>query len=393
MVHGRSVSRYAAPLRLRPRSPPEASPARRAAAAPSHLEETDTQSATRARRFVVATLASFLGLLGGVLALNVVVDPFALSGAGVAPPAVEVDRSIKLTLLDELGTSPDILILGSSRSRQAEPAYVQQLTGHDGFNAGVTGGSAADAWVFTRYAADRFAHERREYLWFVDVGIADRGVNPQLAADPRAAKFLSSPRRFGLKDVSTYLSFDATRASFRVLRRCLAGDCDSPSATPARPLSHGARISYRPDGSIPGYQLRYLPEHERNVKEDAARLVASVRAQGGNPIVRDRRRYEFFERTLSFMNSRGERPVIVLNPIYPTVLAAFERTGFPGLRASMSYLRELRGRGFRFVVVNCEDIRTWGGRIENFSNPTHVDRRNMRRMLRYIVAHSEGALS
>jgi predicted MFS family arabinose efflux permease len=34
----------------------------------------------------------------------------------------------------------------------------------------------------------------------------------------------------------------------------------------------------------------------------------------------------------------------------------------------------------------------WGGNASDWTNAKHVDRLNMRRMLRYIVAHSDGAL-
>ncbi len=91
------------------------------------------------------------------------------------------------------------------------------------------------------------------------------------------------------------------------------------------------------------------------------------------------------------MNERGERPVIVLNPVYPTVLAELKRYGFPLAAQSLAYLEQLQRR-LDFVLVNCQDIRTWGGTAEDFSNPTHVNERNMRRMLRYIVAHSDRAL-
>jgi hypothetical protein len=338
-------------------------------------------TATRGRGFVIATLASCFGLLAAVFALNIVVDPFAIAGTGVTPTAVENDRSIKLTLIEKLRSSPEILVLGSSRARQAEPAFLRELTGHSGFNAGVTGGTAADAWVFTRFAAARFPHAKRRYIWFVDVGIAAQGINPQLAADPRAAKYLENgPRRFGLKDVATYLGPDATRASIHVLRACVVKDCV-------------ARVRYLPDGSIPRSQLRYLPEQEGNLKAAAAALAAGIRANPSTSASDNPARYTFFERTLAFMNSRGERPVIVFNPIYPTVLAEFERIGFSALANSLAYLRNLRRRGFDFVVVNCQDIRTWDGRPEDFANPTHVNWKNMRRMLRYIVTHSGGALS
>src|SRR6516225_6665864 len=90
------------------------------------------------------------------------------------------DRSAKLDLIAKLKRSPEILILGDSRGRQAEPSLLQQLTGHTGFNAAVTGGSAPDAWVFTRYTADRFPGQKRRYIWFVSAGLTTNIVDPRL---------------------------------------------------------------------------------------------------------------------------------------------------------------------------------------------------------------------
>ncbi len=135
-------------------------------------------------RFVIGFLGSFVSVLAGVLAFNVVVDPFALSGTGIVPTAVEPDRSIKLDLVQHLKRSPQILILGDSRGRSAEPAFLQGLTGHSGFNAAVTGGSAPDAYVFVRYVADRFPHQRRRYIWFTSVGLASGTVLPAAGAGP-----------------------------------------------------------------------------------------------------------------------------------------------------------------------------------------------------------------
>ena len=49
-------------------------------------------------------------------------------------------------------------------------------------------------------------------------------------------------------------------------------------------------------------------------------------------------------------------------------------------------------RRFKFVFVDAEDVRKWGGTDVDWTNPTHVNRSNMRRLLNYIVAHSQGAL-
>ena len=84
-------------------------------------------------------------------------------------------------------------------------------------------------------------------------------------------------------------------------------------------------------------------------------------------------------------------PVIVLNPVHPEVLAELRKYGYPGRKRSLEYLHELHAQ-FDFVVVDAEDIRTWHGVATDFSNVNHVNLRNMRRLLRYVIAHSHGAL-
>jgi hypothetical protein len=335
------------------------------------------------RRFAFGFLAAFFGVLAAVLAFNVVVDPLALAGTRIVPSAVEQDRSVKLDLLERLQRNPEILIMGSSRSRQAEPEFLKRLTGHSAFNAGVTGGTSADEYVFARFAADRFPHRNRRYIWFTDVGIAGGGVLPQLAHDPRASRYLFGGARFSLGDVKTYLSADATKDSWRVFTKCVLARCRS-------------QIRFHADGSLTKQSLHYLPEHARSLHAAVAKLVASVRsnrttvAQARSEIA-EPGRFFYFDRALEFMNRRGEIPVIVLNPVYPSVYAAERRQGFAWRRATMDTFAQLHKR-FRFVVVDCEDIDKWGGTASDWSNATHVNRSNMRRMLRYIVAHSNGAL-
>ena len=350
-----------------------------------HVPEGASEQApsSNQRRFVVGFLGSCLGLLAAILAFNVVIDPFALAGSGIVPTAVESDRSIKLDLLQHLKRGPETLILGSSRSRQAEPAFLQKLTGHTGFNAGVTGGTSADEYVFVRFAADLFPHQKRRYIWFTDVGLAGGGVLPQLAHDPRAHRYLAGGAGFGLGDVKTYLSTDATKASWRVFRKCVLSTCHS-------------QIRYNPDGSLTNQSLRYLPEHAKSLQASVRKLVAGVGAhhdtlaQARADLTRPGR-FFYFERALAFMNRRGEVPVIVLNPVYPTVLAALNKYGYAGRRATLEKVAQLKKK-YRFVFVDAQDIRTWGGNDYDWSNATHVNRSNMRRLLRYIVAHSQAAL-
>jgi hypothetical protein len=183
--------------------------------------------------------------------------------------------------------------------------------------------------------------------------------------------------------VKTYLSTDATKDSWRVFDKCVLGTCR-------------AKINYNPDGSLTKQSLRFLPEHAKSLRKSIAARLAGVRAnretlQQARRDLKVPGRFAYLDRMLAFMNSRGEVPVIVLNPLYPSVLAAEEKLGFPAHRATMEKLAQLHKR-FRFVVVNCEDIRKWHGTTYDWSNASHVSRPNMRRELRYIVAHSDGAL-
>src|SRR6184192_2731778 len=170
----------------------------------------------------------------------------------------------------------------------------------------------------------------------------------------------------------------ASLASWRVLEKCVLHTCK-------------ARLRYLPDGAIARPTLRYLPEHAASLQNSISRLVDAVRAHPPRKPNMNPARYQFFERTLAFMNAHGVRPVIVLNPIHPKVLAELHKQGFAQRRASLAYLHALHRR-YDFVVVDGEDIRRWSGSPQQFTNATHINRRNMRRLLRYVVAHSDGAL-
>ena len=97
---------------------------------------------------------------GALVLVVAVVAALCANAVALAGSPVATDRSVKLDLIAKLKQAPEVLILGDSRGRQAEPSFLQRLTGHTGFNAAVTGGSAPDAWVFARYTAERFPGRR-----------------------------------------------------------------------------------------------------------------------------------------------------------------------------------------------------------------------------------------
>lgn len=149
---------------------------------------------------------------------------------------------------------------------------------------------------------------------------------------------------------------------------------------------------HQADGSYTPEVARSLPEHTKYLDAEIAKLVASVHEHHGSLNVESStKRFVWFEQALAFMNSHGSRPVIVFNPIEPKVLAALRKYGFPEHRAALRYLHDLHRR-FDFEVVDAEDIHRWGGSPDDFWEATHMNYANMRRLLAYVVGHSDGAL-
>jgi hypothetical protein len=333
------------------------------------------------RGYVIAFLVCALGLVGCVGGFNAVVDPYGTIGTNLVPTAIESDRAAKITLLENLKRPPDILILGSSRSRPAAPKYLQRLTGHTGFNAGVTSGDSVDGWVFTQLMAHRFPGVPRRYLIFINVGVGGAGVNPQLAADPRAQPYLTGDQRSGreslLHEISDYLSVQATKDSSRVVHACVLRSC--------------SRRWFHADGSLLGSRLRTTAVRSRHLVKALAAKLASVRS--GPPPKRppSRTNLRAFTRLIGWMDDHGATPVVVMNPIHPALRRALLRRGYPRYFWAVHYLHRLQHR-YRFDFIDLTDVRTFHGLPDGFFDPTHVTVENMRLMLRYVVAHDHGIL-
>lgn len=304
------------------------------------------------RRGVVALVAVVVALAAGV---GITLAMHGSSGLPKEAACLDTgDRLTKLRLMENLPAPPHVLILGSSRARPAIPSVVQQLTGGTAFNAGVRSGQASDEYVFARLLAERFPSARPAYIIFVDVAIAADGVNPEMADEPLAKPFLGSAAR-------------------NVRTACI----------PNGEYTAYGGIAYPP----PSKQQR-----EQLVASELPKVLANIPADAKVPRHIDPAQTKWFQKLLGFINGQGTTPVIVMNPIYPTVLAAREKYGFPALKAAKTYLAWLH-KHYRFVLVNAENIKTWGGKASDFSNVDHIDRANMTRLLAYIVKHSSGVLT
>ena len=173
---------------------------------------------------------------------------------------------IKLDLLQQLKHGPEILI---PRQLAIAPGRARVPADADRPQRGSTRGSPAAPRPTSTCS---FASPPRS----VPAPAAPLRVVPP-TSDWRAVAWAASAIRrspcaalpagvagFGLGDVKTYLSTDATKVSWRVFRKCVLGSCRS-------------RIHYNPDGSLTNQSLHYLPEHAKSLQKSVAKLIAGVR--------------------------------------------------------------------------------------------------------------------
>lgn len=246
-----------------------------------------------------------------VATFNAVVDPTAQLGTGVLDPvaAGPRDRAVKLELL--AATRPDLVVLGSSRTKKLDPAW---LGGERGVNAAVVGGDLFEARVFAAYAAARpdppqlvvgvdveqFRDSSLHGSGFLAVpGLAPLARAEAADADGTLGDALDRAERL-------LLSMQVTRASLASVRARLARTAHAarrddatqrleeylPSgvlASDARWEQHAARLSARTPARVAAvvaeYEETYLQLRDTLDADavDDLRALASVASEAGAP--------------------------------------------------------------------------------------------------------------
>jgi hypothetical protein len=219
-------------------------------------------------------------------------------------------------------------------------------------------------------------------LLFVSDGVGTNVVNPQLAADSRAAPYLPPNLDTGewslLHKLKAYTSIDAARDSYRVVRACM------------RPEGCNTGF-FHADGSLRLGLLRSAGVRTKRMQAKLSAELARIRRDGISHRLPTEHEQLTFERLLGYLNDHDITPVIVTNPLQPKLLAALNRRGNPRYKWSVDYLDRLHAK-YRFRFIDLTSIKTFGGSPSDFSDPTHVDTKNMDLMLQYIVAHDDGIL-
>jgi hypothetical protein len=293
--------------------------------------------------FVRTFLVSFLVLLLVATALTLLVDPLGRFGTGLLPPLLTNDRDQKATLYRSRHPRPEIVVLGSSRSKTLPPACFERLTGRPAFNFAVNGAGSEDFLAILRFVRAQPGDSVRELFIGVDpetlqgTGGATRALTASRLLGPFQPAEVVARQRLTLG--SDLLGWQAVSAA----ARSLASHAQSRSAPEIRldpdglqryPLAEAELRSgtfptaERVTGSIPGILSRYesFPGLDTD-RVSTLRQFVSEAKQAGLPVT------------------------AFIPPIHPALARAASRTAWtPRTAETVALLRALeRDGGLRYV--------------------------------------------
>jgi hypothetical protein len=321
-------------------------------------------------RFVAGALAAAAVLVAVVTVFNLLTDPWGVFGVGIFPPRVNQDRSTKADLLAGLQEPPELLIYGSSRAWTVEAARLEQATGLRTFNAAVTAGRPADAYVFTEVVHDRWPEAKPDFLWLLDVEAFLRGpLPPSLLAESRFSRYLPWRAKSAaqLNELGWLASWTGLQASYEVWKK-------HPTREKVR-ASWLKRIS--PDGTV----KTPSSSEARATAKKLARWTEETVAQYRSFARLDPEAETYVEKTLQLFASWSGAGVVVLTPTQPEVLTAAQRAGWRLRHAETLRLLEQAQEQYDFAIVDMTSIASFGGDPAGFFDATHMTTENQRKMI------------
>ncbi len=271
------------------------------------------------------------------------------------------DRSFKCDLVQEYGRVPRVVIYGGSRALRMDPVTIRRATGLWAVNMAFHNGRPEDAWAVTDWLIDQHPDKPPAVVWCLQATtLADVPMAPGLVVDERLSQAFP-------QDLI---------------------DAEMPAAMkkPVRNLLSGRR--FRRDGLLLWNSYDTKRKAGRTLQKSLRNyLDAKMLAKAGNRKLPGKTRAKaYFTRTIRLLNRNGIKPLIVIMPYQPKALKTFLSVGWGyKQRWLRTYLRKLQKHNYKFRVLNCLNIRTFGGTASGFYDGAHLTLGNSRRLLRYCV--------
>lgn len=349
--------------------------------------EMDEALGRRAFAFVLALVLVTALAMGGVLALNVVADPYGSVGTHLFPTVTTSDRTVKADKIEQLKEPPELVVLGSSRSMRFEPEYLEEKTGLKTFNAGVNGiGGTADAWAMTQFIHDTWPDSSPAYLWLVDVeSFVPFEIGARTANEPRLAQYVGQASagkgarqlaRAIWENRTTLFSLETARDSTRLLL--------------FREKAKSKESKYRKqilDDGVLKQRKWSTKEWERrwpNSIDRYSKLYRNVYKE------MDPKAEEYFEKTIAFMNEQGATPLVVLTPINPKLRKILGPLGWTERHRQVVAYIESQQSAYDFIFLDLTDPTDFDVDPKQWYDGLHMTTVNTRPAIDHILEQTGG---
>jgi hypothetical protein len=311
-------------------------------------------SPATARVFIRRLAACSVVMIGGVAALNYAINPFGYYPTDVIKPLTFFSRQEKLRLWSRLDGTPEVVILGSSRSFTLPPAQITSVTGLAAFNASFHWGTPRDYVAFTRYLIEGKQVPR---VMIVGLSLDQMWSAPETALeanDPlRKYVDLVDSREMTLKQFQALFSLEQTEQSLRSLVLEITG--------------RGERI-YGFDGDGLGHFYKVPP------LDEAIATYMNTPGQTDIPGEFNAAQVDYLKTFLDLCKEQDIYVVFYLPPYHPRLLDFYQqkpdfakmKTRLVGMLAEWQ-----RQYSYRFAVHDFSDINSFSGEPTMFTDAIH----------------------
>ncbi len=292
--------------------------------------------------FLRVFFGSFAALLALLAALALLTDPLGGFGTGLVPPVVSSDRDQKAARYRRLPLAPELVVLGSSRSKTIAPFCLTQSPTGAGFNFAVNGAGTEDLVAVLGFLRAEPGFRVRTMIVGVDPEMLQGrgGADRALESSRALARFAPRQRgRVGSLGADLF-GWQAVAAALRsIVLHMVSHDSTPETLLGADGVQRYPRaesvLSHAPDamqpqvlGSIPGILARY----------ESFSGLDSERTADLSDFARE-------------AHAAGIEVVAFIPPVHPALARAAAGTAWrPRTEETVALLRGLEGEGvLRYV--------------------------------------------
>lgn len=331
------------------------------------LEE--KQMSWKKTMFIV--LSTSLLLLGFVMTLNYFVNPLGKYASRELPTLVWTGREDKANLLEQYQNNPEVLILGSSRTMKLDPAYIEEKTNLDTFNAGVNSARTEDYYVMLKYAVEELNVKPKYVILGIDVEGFHNNAPPddRLVYNQKFAKYLyEDDKESTFSMLKSLITYDQTAASARSLMFAMT---EYPTKETA----------YDKNGF-----LHYVKKEEEIKKgefqADIDSYVIKYKNRFNNFTEIDKGRKNYFDHFLAFAEENEIEVIGFITTLHNDVLEELQKTRNYDERKKelLAFLDLMKDKHSNFSYNDFDTVDKYNGSLAAFYDGAHIREENANKL-------------